>query len=106
SYFGERLAALLIDGLLLGAIWFPIRGLLSWDQQLGSPALSALLQAAYFVLLEGPLGQGQTLGKKLLGLRVLTVSGQLLSYRQSFRRVFFKEILISLLSVPAFFVYP
>lgn len=37
----------------------------------------------YHILLEGPLGGGQTLGKKIMGIKVTTEDGDVPSYRQS-----------------------
>ena len=48
--------------------------------------LSLSIPALYFIVLEGPLGKGQTLGKKLMKIKVATEDGNVPSYIQSIIR--------------------
>jgi uncharacterized RDD family membrane protein YckC len=86
---GTRFVALLLDGLLLSAIFFPVTKIVKgvW---LMSPAdhqwrlgwfisdplclIFLLVILIYFVILEGVFGR--TVGKWLLGLRVITIAGE------------------------------
>ena len=63
--FGQRLGAALIDGIILGVVG----GILSRLGAIGS-LLNVLVGLAYYVYLEGS-ASGQTVGKKLLGIRVV-----------------------------------
>jgi len=45
-----------------------------------------VIMVLYFILLEGPLGKGQTLGKKLMKIKVATEDGNVPSYIQSIIR--------------------
>ena len=63
--FGTRLAAALVDGVILGVIG----AILSRIGVLGS-VLNIVVGLGYFVYLEGS-PSGQTVGKKLLGIRVV-----------------------------------
>jgi uncharacterized RDD family membrane protein YckC len=82
---GARLGAVLIDGLLQGAVFF---GLTSTVLPLPTPkpgsnlfmlfAIQLALSAVIFAALQGYLlaTQGQTIGKKLLGLRIVRSNGE------------------------------
>ena len=59
--FGERLVAQFIDFVVLSVVAIPLAIVGSWA--------SFLLWAAYYVAMEG--GSGQTVGKRLVGLRVV-----------------------------------
>ena len=82
---GMRLLAVLIDGLIQGAIYWiltlvafrsldPRRGTFSASAIVGQIVLGFVL----FVLIQGYLlhTQGQTVGKKLLGLRIVRTNGE------------------------------
>ena len=69
--FWLRLAAALIDGVLLGVIGGLIRAILG--NALGS-AVNILLGLAYYVYLEGSLS-GQTVGKRVMSIRVIDING-------------------------------
>lgn len=80
--FWRRLAALVVDGLLLGTVGF-LLGLLFSEQFIALGAwgrwLGFIIELAYFGLLNSRLGNGQTLGKRLLKIRVVDGESQLLS---------------------------
>ncbi|MBD3271403.1 MAG: hypothetical protein GF384_02550, partial [Elusimicrobia bacterium] len=58
-----------------------------------------LFVTCYYVLLEGPVGKGQTLGKKAFSLRAVSREGKLLDVKGAFMRLFFYNLL------PQFFSY-
>ena len=69
--FWLRLAAALIDGILLGAIGTIIRVIVG--DVLGS-AVNLLLGLAYYTYLEGS-PSGQTVGKRAMSIRVIDFAG-------------------------------
>jgi uncharacterized RDD family membrane protein YckC len=80
---GPRFLAVLIDGLIIGAVTgflsFPFRdapGL--WGGSIG------LLSILYYIVMEAT--QGATLGKMALGLRVVKVDGSPISWQESIIR--------------------
>jgi uncharacterized RDD family membrane protein YckC len=96
---GIRFLALLIDGLLLSGIFFPITRIIkgTWlmsptDHQwrlgwfISDPLCMIFLLAifVYFILLEGIFGR--TIGKRLLGLRVVAIDGTAPGLRKSLVR--------------------
>ncbi len=68
--FGRRLVAIIVDGVILGVV----NGILSviFPETLAN-ALAIAIGLAYFTYLEG--STGQTLGKRLLGIRVADING-------------------------------
>lgn len=80
--FWRRLGALVLDVLLLGVVGF-LLGLFFSEQfiALGSWGrwLGFIIELGYFGLLNSRLGNGQTLGKRLLKIRVVDGANQLLS---------------------------
>jgi uncharacterized RDD family membrane protein YckC len=120
--FGRRLAAFVIDMALMilmlfgtWVLWAVLSNLVPREPQgldyiLGALLIATLIGFAlfavgtlifYFPLLEGRFGQ--TLGKRLLGLRVLKESGLPLGYREAFlRRIsyYFEVILVDALFIP------
>lgn len=86
---GRRFAAAFIDGLVLGGIYSALaytvlRGVVpdpsnGANATFGSSILSIVVYVALFVVIQGYLlvKQGQTVGKKLLGLRIVRPDGQL-----------------------------
>ncbi len=85
----RRFVALTLDGLLLGlagallgGLFFaPLARLGAWGRLLGfGVALS------YFGLLNSALGRGQTLGKRVMGIRVADRAGKPIPLRRSFVR--------------------
>jgi uncharacterized RDD family membrane protein YckC len=83
---GARLGAVLIDGLIQGAVYWALAATLFTTLLtprpgaglLGLFALQLLASFVLFALLQGYLlaTQGQTIGKKLLGLRIVRSSGE------------------------------
>jgi len=74
--FWRRVGAVIVDAILVGIVASLLAGLLGGNPirsaQLSS-VLTAVLTFAYFTYMEG--SYGQTLGKKLLGLVVVTEDG-------------------------------
>jgi len=69
--FGLRLGAALIDGLILVVVTTILRPVVGDTL---AEVLGAVLGLAYYVYLEGS-GAGQTLGKKVVGIRVVAIAG-------------------------------
>lgn len=83
SGFWRRLIAFVIDVFLLG-IFGNLVGSLFYENLIHLPivwgrAIGFLIALAYFGLLNSDVGDGQTLGKKLLGIKVQSRSGENLS---------------------------
>jgi uncharacterized RDD family membrane protein YckC len=84
--FWRRVAAFAIDSALLGCVgavvgtaldnWLVVIG--QWGRLIGF-----VIAGVYFILATGRQFGGQTLGKRLLGIRVQSTSGDLLSLRRS-----------------------
>jgi uncharacterized RDD family membrane protein YckC len=68
--FGRRFVAALIDGILLGIV----SGIISRVNRNLGYAVETLLSLAYFTYLEGS-ASGQTVGKKVMGIRVIDFAG-------------------------------
>jgi len=92
--FARRAGAIILDGILLGVLFFVLMMILgAIGMSAGRRPMFALIGIGYliaivvtflyFVLLEGPMGNGQTLGKKVLGIKVTTEDGKALSYGKS-----------------------
>lgn len=96
--FWRRIGALLLDALVLGAVGF-VLGLLLFDflASLGfwGRVLGFCISLPYFGLLNSSLGGGQTIGKRLTGIRVVDQEGQPLSPGRSNLRA-------AILNVPFF----
>lgn len=99
--FWIRFAAILVDSLFLVGISYllfnPLRRLMGYEEEIFSPVdlIELVVQFLYFILLTW--WSGQTLGKMLLGIRVISgrTDGQRgnLSFWQSFLREFVGKIL-------------
>jgi uncharacterized RDD family membrane protein YckC len=87
--FWRRLIAFGIDSLLIGAVG-AVLGVFfsSFFQSLGSwgPLLGFAIALPYFGLLNSSIGHGQTLGKRLMQIRVVDKDGQPISTLDSFAR--------------------
>ena len=87
--FWRRAAAFLIDMLLLGVVGW-IAGVFFFDAfaKLGSygRTVGFLVAMAYFVPFDSRLGNGQTLGKRILGVQVANAQGQCLSVPRALMR--------------------
>jgi uncharacterized RDD family membrane protein YckC len=99
--FWRRLVAFAVDAFLLGIVG----SALGWSMygpmaRLGGYArlLGFAIALAYFGVLNSRIGGGQTLGKRLLGIRVTRVNGGLMSLPRSMLRY-------SVLGIPFFLNY-
>jgi uncharacterized RDD family membrane protein YckC len=80
--FGQRLGAMLIDVILLGIVY----GILFLISRTIAYVIVIVVGIAYYTYLEGG-GTGQTVGKKLLGIRVIDYNtGGPLGYGRGFGR--------------------
>jgi uncharacterized RDD family membrane protein YckC len=97
---GRRIGALFIDGLLLGAL-FVVVGLVSGGGSSGNGKASVHLGGSatlvflaitfvYFIVCEGT--SGQTIGKRLLGIRVVSADGARASFGQAVGRTVLRLI--------------
>jgi uncharacterized RDD family membrane protein YckC len=87
--FWRRLAALLVDGIILGLpmLLFGL-ALYRWTVSLGESGrlVGFVVALLYFGLLNSAIGGGQTFGKRLLGIRVTDRAGNALSPARSLVR--------------------
>ncbi|MDP1794540.1 MAG: RDD family protein [Acidimicrobiales bacterium] len=96
--FGQRLVASLIDGTLVVIVWFVLT--LALDQV--GLILSVLAALAYYAYLEGS-PSGQTLGKRVMDIRVIDAeTGEPIGYGRAVLR-FFSRFLSSLLCALGYF---
>lgn len=70
--FWRRFVAALLDGIILGAAAGIVGAILDIDRN-GTNGLSWLLGIAYYTYFEG--STGQTMGKRALGIRVVSLEG-------------------------------
>jgi len=102
----RRIAALMVDGLVVGLagslIAFPFFDFFSKIGAWG-PVFGLFLALPYFAVLNSRRGNGQTLGKRLLHLQVVTRQGQPISFGKSFVRYLVLAVPFSLseMSLPA-----
>jgi uncharacterized RDD family membrane protein YckC len=81
--FGRRLVAALVDGILYAVVYFILFAVLSESAAYGLTLLVALVYLTYF---EGSAA-GQTVGKKLLNIRVIDfATGGPIGYGRAFLR--------------------
>jgi len=87
--FWRRIGALFIDAAVVGLLGFPL-GMLLGERYApaGTPArlIGLLIIAPYLGVMGSRIGGGQTLGKRLLGLRVVDTNGQPLPVGRAFVR--------------------
>ncbi len=100
SHRSERIVSTLIDSILLIALGLLLDAQIIFLRTMDNMLFAVLCSTAYFVLQEGPLGKGQTIGKRIFGLRVLHRDGSLLSYGQAFKRYFFASLISMFCSLP------
>ncbi len=84
-----RVAADIIDLAILWAFAFALSlGMESWFVMIGETGVwfGLMVSIAYFVPSQSGFGNGQSLGKWLLGIQVLDINGQLLTLKKSFLR--------------------
>lgn len=100
SGVGRRIAAVAIDSIIIALFWgistylinfsIPVNQTYSNDSSSTSLVvfpMYTLILFAYFILLEGPLGKGQTIGKRILKIRVVNSEDQsAIDYSVSFIR--------------------
>lgn len=91
--WGRRAGALIIDNLLLAvpavaffALAFAPNDVVALISILLAVVFWLIVPFVYFTLLHGPLGGGQTLGKRLLKIRVQHADGPTLGYGPAFGR--------------------
>ncbi|MEA2467599.1 MAG: hypothetical protein QOJ57_1725 [Thermoleophilaceae bacterium] len=105
---GRRIGALLIDGVLLGIVFFVV-GLATGGGHSGHGRASIHLGGsatlvflgitlAYFLICEG--ATGQTLGKRLIGIRVVSADGS----RASWGQVLARTVLRIVDALPIFYI--
>jgi len=100
--FWIRVAATLIDSLFLVGISFllfnPLRRLMGYTEEVYSPidVIELIVNFLYFVLLTW--WTGQTLGKMLVGIRVINARNDGQRQRLSLGQVFLREVIGKLLS--------
>jgi uncharacterized RDD family membrane protein YckC len=81
--FGRRLVAALVDGIVYAVVYFILFAFLSEGAAYG---LALLFSLVYLTYLEGS-PSGQTVGKKLLGIRVIDfATGGPIGYGRAFLR--------------------
>ena len=107
----SRLFASIIDGIILGIIGL-LLGLffsntfiiLSWKAKI----IGFLITLVYFSIFNSKYFNGQTIGQKILGIRVVTKNGELLTLPNSIIRSLFLPIIILLnnWSLPIYSILP
>jgi uncharacterized RDD family membrane protein YckC len=100
--WGTRALAIIIDGIGVGIIASAISAMLGGDATgTQSQGLSTLLQAAYFTYFWSAAGKGQTLGSRVLNIRVVKTDGSYLDYVGAFIRYvgFFISCVVFLIGV-------
>lgn len=84
--FWTRVLALMVDYIVLAAI-LAVPGLAAFHFLATHPSLPPLIGLAvglpYFAVLDSRIGKGQTMGKKVLGIRVVDRDGELISVSRS-----------------------
>jgi uncharacterized RDD family membrane protein YckC len=101
NVFGSRVLAVVVDSVTLVVVSGILTAPVSAVPRVGAPlstALGAALAFAYFVYLEGTYGQ--TFGKKLLGLVVVTEDGSPCGYEAAVVRNLLRYVDI----LPAFYL--
>lgn len=88
---GSRIGAYIIDTLivfvLIVIVMIPIVAVQNdASSDLSADLLGILIFFGYFILLEGPLGKGRTVGKRVLKLRVVKKDQSMIGYGASFGR--------------------
>lgn len=96
---GDRILAFFIDSLITMVLGFIVGGLIGVIFVFGGQSTSDtsfvaatylvgfLVFFGYFILLEGPLGGGQTIGKRILHIRVVREENlEVMDYTKSFVR--------------------
>ncbi|MBU4502992.1 MAG: RDD family protein [Nanoarchaeota archaeon] len=87
--FAKRVGAIIVD-TILHSILVPV--LMIFATGASSFVWGIVILFSYYVLLEGPAGKGQTLGKKVMGIKVTTEDGKVPSYEKSAIRTLLRPI--------------
>lgn len=113
--FWRRIAALLIDFIILGLVG-AIIGYLFSSQLSGQGSwtriIGFLIAVAYFGCMNSKIGNGQTLGKRLLKIRVINANGESISIPKSILRFtilglpFFMNGIVSSSAATDYWIYP
>lgn len=100
SNFWSRIGAFIIDGILLGILGM-VLGLFLGDYfvslNTNGVLIGFIISLFYFTILNSNIGNGQTLGKQLLKIKVVDKNGNPLNFQKSLIRSL-------VLTVPYFFV--
>ncbi len=90
---GSRIAAYIIDTVIVFVLVIIVLGVIDSIQTFTDDSYNllaylvyALVFFGYFILLEGPLGKGRTVGKRVLKLRVVKKDQSMMGYGASFGR--------------------
>jgi uncharacterized RDD family membrane protein YckC len=81
--FWIRTFAYIIDAIILGIVTAVITTVLRLDQATSANGLGLLINIVYFVVLWSSTGGGQTLGMRILNLKVIRTDGSDLSIVQA-----------------------
>ncbi len=96
--FGERFGAALIDGLILAIPNALISIVIEDDESVSANIISICLYWLYNAILESSAYQA-TLGKRALGIKVIDMEGQRISFGQATGRYFGKIISALILGI-------
>jgi len=84
--FGLRLAAYVIDIVVVNVVTYVLSYLIRTQTTVAALTMSFLITLGYFAVFEGS-GSGQTVGKRLVGIRVVDFgAGTPISYGRAFAR--------------------
>jgi uncharacterized RDD family membrane protein YckC len=97
---GARVVAYIIDAIILGIVGGILNALLRSEPRTAG-AINVLLGLVYFVYFWSASGQGQTLGMRVLNLKVIKTDGSMLTYTQAVIRYLglFLSFLVVLIGV-------
>jgi uncharacterized RDD family membrane protein YckC len=84
--FLSRTLATIIDFIILGILGTILNGVLFGGDPIRGNGLSTILGLAYFLYFWSSYGHGQTLGNRLLGIRVVKTDGSELTLVDAFVR--------------------
>lgn len=107
---GQRLAAVVIDGLIAGVVsivlmtvLLPVIGMdsLWFETSLTATLLTTVVNIGIFLLINGKLlaTSGQTIGKKVMGVKIVSMSGGILPLKDVIIRRYAPPVLIGILPI-------
>lgn len=104
---GARLGAVLLDGVFISLILFLPLYMMGWWNKLQDPIFGFFAGQVTYVLLNGFLlfTQGQTIGKKLVGIRIIRSNGDHPNMTRSYGLRYFLPSAISVLSPWAVMIF-